>query len=328
LKPSMAEPGQHHVGTFARVTGLERTPHLNGEISELVRQTDAGRWIVRVRNSRRLKALRAENLNPAASGIPDFARRGLGGAAIMTAHLLLELLRSGGSRSFSVSLIPASVLLWIIATLGGCFWLHSPLTTPEALLPGISEMGIAPPARALYRGGSTLVGLLLAVTIRLYSILLLPQLADSIAAGRAAESANMGYVAALGVALQGLFTLETALSAQTLLHFAGAIAFVLGTMWHADASNALFSDIGDSVLAASPYAKASVAIRRTSSEGLAALLLLVPVGLQVWQWVTGTDGKGSRFQNVIGVAQWALVMNFAVFYCSYCFDFWVVLEAT
>lgn len=323
----MALPGGHKAGAFARVGGLERTPHLNGEIGELLRQTEAGRWVVRMRSG--LKAVRPEHLHPAAAEVPDAARRGLGGAAAATAHLLLELARSGGHRAPSVAALPASVLAWMLTTLAGCYWLHRPLRCPEALLPGISEMGIAPPARGVYRSGSATVGLLLACTIRLYSTLLLPHVADggASAAGRAAESTSMGYVAALGVAVQGIFTLETVLSVQTLLHFAGAIAFVLGTMWHADASNALFADLGDTALALSPSARAAVCVRRACSEGLPVMLLMVPVGLHLWQWATGSEGRGGRLQSAIGLAQWALICNFAIFYGTYACDFWVVLEA-
>lgn len=322
----MAEAGTHKVGAFARVAGLERTPHLNGEIGELVRQTDVGRWVVRVRSG--LKAVRPENLHPAAAEIPDAARRGLGGAAAATAHLLLELARSGGHRALSAVMLPACVLLWIVATLAGCYWLHRPLITPEAALPGISEMGIAPPARGVYRSGSATVGLLLACTVRLYSMLLLPHLADSNAAARAPESTNMGYVAALGVAVQGVFTLETSVSPQTSLHFAGAIAFVLGTMWHADASNALFADLGDSALALSPAARIAIGLRRVCSEGLPVMLMLVPAGLEAWQWATSNQLKGGRLQNIISAAQWAVVLNFGVFYCTYACDFWVAIEAS
>eukprot|EP00427_Karlodinium_veneficum_P042923 CAMPEP_0169266492 /NCGR_PEP_ID=MMETSP1016-20121227/46461_1 /TAXON_ID=342587 /ORGANISM="Karlodinium micrum, Strain CCMP2283" /LENGTH=106 /DNA_ID=CAMNT_0009350471 /DNA_START=38 /DNA_END=355 /DNA_ORIENTATION=+ len=106
----MALPGSHRAGVFARVAGLERTPHLNGEIGELLRQTEAGRWVVRVRSG--LKAVRPENLHPAASEIPDIARRGLGGAAAATAHLLLELARSGGHRAPSAAFLPTSILVW------------------------------------------------------------------------------------------------------------------------------------------------------------------------------------------------------------------------
>eukprot|EP00927_Polykrikos_kofoidii_P064807 TRINITY_DN6044_c0_g1_i1.p1 TRINITY_DN6044_c0_g1~~TRINITY_DN6044_c0_g1_i1.p1 ORF type:complete len:350 (+),score=38.04 TRINITY_DN6044_c0_g1_i1:84-1052(+) len=322
----MAISGSHRAGVYARVAGLERTPHLNGEIGELLRQNEAGRWVVRVRSG--LKAVRPENLHPAASQVPDGARRGLGGAAAATAHLLLELARSGGHRALSAAALPTSLLVWILATLAGCYWLHKPLSSPEAVLPGISEMGIAPPARGVYRSGSATAGLLLACTVRLYSTLLLPHLADGAAAGRAAESANMGYVAAAGVAVQGVFTLETGLSVQTLLHFAGAIAFVLGTIWHADASNALFNDLGDTALAVSPVARVAISVRRICSEGLPIMLLMVPVGLQIWQWSSGCESKGGRLQNVIGLAQWALVINIAVFYCTYACDFWVVLESS
>jgi len=321
----MAAPGVHRAGAFARVAGLERTPHLNGEIGELLRETEAGRWVVRVRSG--LKAVRPENLHPAATEVPEGACRGLGGAAAATAHLLLELARSGGHRAPSAAMLPTSVLVWMVTTLAGCYWLHRPLSSPEAVVPGISEMGIAPPARCVYRSGSATVGLLLACTVRLYSTLLLPHLADGTAAGRAAESANMGYVAALGIAVQGVFTLETGLSLQTLLHFAGAIAFVLGTMWHADASNALFADLGDSALAVSPSARAAISVRRACSEGLPIMLLTLPVGLQLWHWATGAEGRGGRLQSVIGLAQWALVLDFAIFYCTYACDFWVVLEA-
>lgn len=322
----MAAPGTHRAGVFARVAGLEHAPDLNGEIGELLRQNDEGRWVVRMRTGQ--KAVRPENLSPAAAEIPEVARRGLGGAAAATAHLLLELARSGGHRAPSAAMLPTSVLVWIVTTLLGCYWLHRPLRCPDSVLPGISEMGIAPPTRGVYRSGSATVGLLLACTVRLYSTLLMPHLADGAAAGRATESANMGYIAALGVAVQGIFTLEMGLSVQTFMHFAGAIAFVLGTMWHADASNALFMDLGDTALAVSPSARLAIKVRRVCSEGLPVLLLTVPVGLHLWHWATGSaQGRGGRLQSVIGIAQWALVINFAIFYCTYACDFWVVLEA-
>merc|ERR1719277_1643394 len=295
---AMATPGTHRAGAFARVAGLERTPQLNGEIGELLRQTEAGRWVVRVRSG--LKAVRPENLHPAAAEVPDAARRGLGGAAAATAHLLLELARSGGHRAPSAAMLPTSILVWILTTLAGCYWLHKPLSSPESVLPGISEMGIAPPARSVYRSGSAAAGVLLASTVRLYSTLLLPHLADGAAAGRATESANMGYVAAIGVAMQGIFTLEIGLSVQTLLHFAGAIAFVLGTIWHADASNALFTDLGDTALAVSSLARFAITIRRLCIDGLPVLLLMVPLGLQMWHWSSGCESKAGRLQSVIG----------------------------
>ncbi|CAK0868860.1 unnamed protein product, partial [Prorocentrum cordatum] len=263
----------------------------------------------------------------AAAEVSEAAWRGFGGAVAATAHLLLELMRSGGCRAPSAAALPTTVLAWIVTTLVWCYWLHRPLTSPGSVLPGISEMGIAPPARGIYRGGSATVGLLLACTVHLYSAVLLPHLAEGAAGGRAVECTSMGYVAAVGVAVQGIFTLETSMSIQTLLHFAGAIAFVLGTMWHADASNALYTDLGDTVLAASPSARAAVAVRRTCSEGLPAMLLAVPVGLHLWQWARGLESSG-RLQNAIGFAQWALVLNFAIFYCTYACDFWVVLEAS
>lgn len=320
----MASSGSHRAGVFARMANLKRTPHLNGEIGELLRQTDAGRWVVRVRSG--LKVVRPENLMPAAAEIPECARRGLGGAAAATAHLLLELARSGGHRPPSAAMLPTSIVVWIFITIAGCYWLHKPLSSPQAILPGISEMGIAPPARGVYRSGSATIGLLIACTVWLHSTLLLPHLADSVAAGRAAESANMGYVAALGVAIQGLFTLETRLSLQTLLHFLGRIAFVLGTMWHADASNALFMDLGDMTLAFSPVARMAISVRRVCSEGLPTMLFMVPVCLQLWTWLRRTHSHGGRLQHVTGLAQWALVLNFAVFYFTYAFDFWVLLD--
>jgi len=324
----MAAPGAHRVGAYARVAGLEQTSSLNGEIGELLRLDEAGRWVVRVRSG--LRALRPEFLHPAAAELPEAARRGLGAAAVATAHLLLEVARSGGHRAPSAALLPLSVLIWIVTTLAGCYWLHKPLSSPETVLPGISELGIAPPARGVYRGGSAAVGLLLACTIRLYASLLLPQLVDSASASRAAESTNMGYVAALGAAVQGVFTLDTGLSAQTLLHFAGAIAFVLGTMWHAAASNALFSDLRDVPLADAAAARAAVGARRACLEGLPFVMLLLPAGLQAWHGVMGSTSKAKavKLQSMIGIAQWALVLNCAIFYGTYALDFWVVLESS
>merc|ERR1719383_875320 len=97
-------------------------------------------------------------------------------------------------------------------------------------------------------------------------------------------------------------------------------------MWHADASNALFMDLGDTALAVSPTARTASCVRRACSEGLPVMLFMVPVGQQLWYWATGLGSRGGRLQSVIGLAQWALVLNFAIFYCTYACDFWAATE--
>merc|ERR1719343_1125211 len=103
----MAPPGAHRAGAYARVTDTEQISNVNGEIGVIVRRDETGRWVVRLRSG--LKAIRPENLHCAASEVPDAARRGLGGAAAATAHLLLELARSGGHRAPSVAMLPTSL---------------------------------------------------------------------------------------------------------------------------------------------------------------------------------------------------------------------------
>merc|ERR1719362_2659265 len=61
-----------------------------------------------------------------------------------------------------------------------------------------------------------------------------------------------GYAAAAGVALQGILTLEHALSAQSFAHWAGAVIFMLGSTQHASASESVYSVV-DKVLGAAPW---------------------------------------------------------------------------
>eukprot|EP00933_Yihiella_yeosuensis_P038029 TRINITY_DN32003_c0_g1_i1.p1 TRINITY_DN32003_c0_g1~~TRINITY_DN32003_c0_g1_i1.p1 ORF type:complete len:350 (-),score=43.79 TRINITY_DN32003_c0_g1_i1:105-1154(-) len=349
----MAASGMHRPGIIARVGGLTKAPHLNGERGQLVRLTEAGRWVIDIQPG--FKAIRPENLFPAADEVPTFGRRGFAAAAAITAHILLELVRSGGLQVLSVVLVPISLLVWTLLTLLGCSWLHYPLGIPE-VLPTISELSIAAPARGVYRSGSATVGILLACTIRLYQTLLLSQFSQTFAEERANLTAMAGYVAAAGIAWQGLFTLPTGpkRSYQKMMHIAGWIAFICGSILH------LSSDFLSSTFAASTTFRVSLALRCLLSftcdmpaigAGSSQLVFLfvsfiIPGCFMATQSSLAIEGTGSggdaasaaivparaafrqRIQGYLVLAQWILVFHIAIFYCTYSLDFYVALTVS
>ena len=129
----MASPGLHRPGVLARVSGLEATPALNGEVGKLLRLTEEGRWVVQTGAG--LSAIRSENLSPAADVVPESLRRLVACAAAVTANLFLELARSGGSRRVTAAAVPVLLAVW-----GLCHTFWGTLAAPP---PGMARVSVA-----------------------------------------------------------------------------------------------------------------------------------------------------------------------------------------
>lgn len=100
----MAKPGALCPGVLARITGLTKATGFNGELGCLLQLTETGRWLVKTRG--RKLAIRCENLSAAADEIPELFRRSVAAAVALTAHVFLELARSGGTRQLTTSTVP------------------------------------------------------------------------------------------------------------------------------------------------------------------------------------------------------------------------------
>eukprot|EP00931_Biecheleriopsis_adriatica_P115998 TRINITY_DN91712_c0_g1_i2.p1 TRINITY_DN91712_c0_g1~~TRINITY_DN91712_c0_g1_i2.p1 ORF type:complete len:328 (-),score=53.36 TRINITY_DN91712_c0_g1_i2:13-996(-) len=314
--------------------GLTKTTFLNGQIGQLVKPTEAGRWVVWTKVGR--QAIKPENLCPAADEVPEGARRFVAVGAAVTAHCLLELGRSGGSRPMTAAAVPILLMVWTVATLLGCMRLHRPIALPEAILPGLWELGIAPPAQGVFRGGSAMVAFLLACTVHLHQRLLQPELAMRQLLGESHMGNCAGYIASLGFALQGLFTpSRRGVSLDTLLHAAGALAFLLASAWHMWISLAIAVELSQSSLAKSVAFRAAMSSRQALALALPVTAIVacgtLPV-LELAGYKAKSEDAGisswpmaSRIRSIVGLCQWALVLHFAMFYTTYALDFWIIL---
>lgn len=324
--------GALRAGCFARLEGMCQQQQLNGEFCRVLRPAENGRWIVSTSSGD--KSIKSENLRVAAVQLPGFMSRSICAGTIATVLLVADLVRSSGRSVVAATLTPIAAVLWLLATLSCCYRLHKPFLEAGVWVPAISEMVVTDTGRRVYQYGFSLVGLLFGCTMKLYDVLLMPQVlaSEGSEVTSVSHSIALGYLAAAGVVLQGLLTLESQLSWRSLLHFGGAIMFVMGTMHHATLSNALLASVKDTPLVVgSLKAQWAMVVRRFCSEYGPVALMVLPLGHQVVRRVSpqkGEAGAGTTgIQNAMGMAQWALVLNFAVFFSSYAGDFWTVTTA-
>jgi len=318
-------------GTFARITGLQKQPQLNGEVAEVISPAGNGRWIVATRQGE--KSLKSENLLAEVVKLPPLVWRSVRICSTFTAFAVGNAGRTRGRHGPSAALIPALAMLWLLGTLGMCFKLSAPLRESAWSVPAISEMGVAPPARGAYRAGFVVVGILFAMTVWLYHSILMSQLSEASPSDDAAlpwSSTRYGFLAAFGAVLQGLLTLEPRLSWMSGLHFLGALLFIVGTMQHATMSNALFASSRGEALLRADMAGYAFALRTFCAEKGPAVLMGLPILQQIAARVpsfirspatAGASDASSGMQSAMGLVQWALVLNFATFFCSYGVDF-------
>lgn len=180
--------------------------------------------------------------------------RGMLGLALTL--LVMAGVSAAAPPSVSVAMLCPLCYVVFIATLAACCRIHNRYKRfqPGVTIPVISELGIFQPGTVVYQGGFTMVGLLLALSMRRFDELVSPQLQDAEAAAvaRAQESRlpppslefaiKAGYAAAAGAALQGLCTLEMKASLQTLVHFGGAMLFMAGAFQHAQSIEPIYSE--------------------------------------------------------------------------------------
>jgi hypothetical protein len=165
--------------------------------------------------------------------------------------------------------------------------------------PAISELGVDGPEHRFYQVGFALIGLALFVHVGHWHTLVAPHLeADA----RTTDGAHVtpatvlrgGRLSAVGCLLQGLFTLDLTLSPQSIVHWSGAVAFLMGAMQFSEGAKALYAATAaaDGAQGAAnggvpfiqrPRVQSAEAFRRDVCDRLMMGVFLVPILMQMYR---------------------------------------------
>ena len=278
--------------------------------------------------------------------------------------------------------VPLLVCVGAFGTCMVCYplWRYGPRGPADkrVLFPAISEMGVGGAEQRVYQVGFATVGLLVAVTMAIFERLVVPHLvahhqpgllkAAIAAAGRAPTApgaapetvmslakavTQTGMMVALGVGMQGVFTLQHKISPQSLVHWAGAGVFAYYAMQHTQIVRILFecatperdadnAAAGWALLASSDDTKEgaamrfAIAMRKGLLDKAPLLMFAIPIAFQVLvaSRFTSAEPEGEAakaaaaqqgspaMQNIMGAMQWMVIGQFAVYVVFYALDFY------
>lgn len=170
-------------GTVARISGLKSAQELNGQLCQILRPGDSApdRLVVRVRGAE--KSLKINNLLFGARNVFPLWSGVVAALLVVLSFFASADLLLGTRSPLAAAAVPVLTMLWMVGTVGVLFWTYRPCRTTDVWVPSVSELGLYEPTRNVYRFGFLHVALLFAMTIWLYSELLLPNLAPPPAAG-------------------------------------------------------------------------------------------------------------------------------------------------
>ena len=162
-----------------------------------------------------------------------------------------------------------------------------------------------------------------------------------------------GMMVALGVGMQGVFTLQHKISAQSLIHWAGAGVFAYFAMQHTQIVRILFecatpepdaddAAAGWALLAPNDDTKEgaamrfAIAMRQGLLDKAPLLMFAIPIAFQVLvaSRFTSAEPQGEAakaaaaqqgspaMQNIMGAMQWMVIGQFAVYVVFYALDFY------
>ena len=181
----------------------------------------------------------------------------------------------------------------------------------------ISELGVEGQGRRAYQIGFACVGALLCLHMYNLSIVLQRELVvrgDMDAAKLQSQMIRYGYQAAIGCGVQGIFTLEHNVSAQSIIHWIAAALFMHGSLNHAQASNELYTNTNVSLpLWISRVARFRGMILVQYDCHVSSILFSQIFGAAV----RGNANSGaSRMMNSMGLMQWRNGAQFSVLFMS------------
>lgn len=144
-----------------------------------------------------------------------------------------------------------------------------------------------------------------------------------------------GHAAAIGVALQGVFTLESQCTPQCFVHWGGAILFMVGAQHHGKSSNELYDGASEQGLPflKQPGVSAALKLRHFILDYSSMAMFMIPLMMQFGPALsagqsenatTTTDAEKLPFDaktmNMMGIMQWGIILQFAIFFCTYTAD--------
>jgi len=317
---------------------IKRAQETEGDSSPGSASIEAdARWIVKLMGGGKSVAVRRANLTTARAGPASLQHLLMAGAVLSVT--IASLAHAAGPATIACGAVPLCSLLWYVLTISWCYWLHSPLLADGVFAPAISEMAVSHPARLVYRVGFGFCGLLLAVTM--LEVLVLTENHHAFIKRNETEQGSSsaevslgigwGFLAAGGVALQGICTLRVEGGTETALHLGGAMLAMMGAMQHGAASNAWFSALPeDSPLLRQGRGAWGLWLRRDAmqwaTEGGGGLLLLLLFAIPLVMQAASRMGKssdgsaGSATVNCMGLMQWAIVAGIAMYFSTYTLD--------
>lgn len=117
---------------------------------------------------------------------------------------------------------------------------------PGVFVPCISFLGVSGTACTVYKVGFGVTALLMALSIRLAFGYVGPELmhpGSGVKAEELEDCIRKGYTAALGVGMQGVFTLTELIGTSCYIHWAGAAVFAWGAQSHATLALELYDRV-------------------------------------------------------------------------------------
>lgn len=155
-----------------------------------------------------------------------------------------------------------------------------------------------------------------------------------------------GQASAVGVIVQGVFTLEREVSMQCVVHWLAAMVFMMGAMNHARASNEMFERAREYCgadgasgplrqLLAGRGVSTSMWLRRIILDYSSVAMFAVPLIMQVMPRASTPAGDGDAAaaaadqakspmdpatMNTMGLMQWGIILQFAIYFCTYTSD--------
>uniref|UniRef100_A0A7S1LQH5 Uncharacterized protein n=1 Tax=Alexandrium catenella TaxID=2925 RepID=A0A7S1LQH5_ALECA len=153
------------------------------------------------------------------------------------------------------------------------------------------------------------------------------------------RSVTWGYAAAAAIGVQGLITFDSRISVRSAIHVLSMGAFAVGTWQHStQASMVLMSPRGRPLAALSDKVHSAMRLRQNITNYGPLVMLGLPLGSQLLNMnkpPAKSQGevkavnilKESGMIKLVSLLQWALVVIYAVFYSSFCVDFWFASQA-
>ena len=208
---------------------------------------------------------------------------------------------------------------------------------PGVFVPCISFLGTSGAPRLIYRIGFGATAVLMALCIHLSFQVIGPHLlakGSGISGAELGTCVNMGYVAAAGVFLQGVFTLSADMGPSCFVHWAGAAIFAGGAQSHAAKAIELYDRAimaKQSPALCSRQISHALAWRKQCLGAPARLPAMMPLAF-VFTLLSQAvrpqaEGKAAdagvasaAVQNGMGAMQWAVVGAFVLYFASYSVD--------